>query len=274
MLGVAVGIYACVAHLSPSHHETPTVASAERPVAGVTGVELATFGTLSITIGDREALRIDARPDVLAAIVTEVHGGTLRIRTRPSLTIRRPGPVHYYLMVKRLDAITASGSGDIEAPDLKTRKLELTVSGSGGLKTGAITAQVVQARLAGSGGLSLASVDAPTCEVRQSGSGDMHLGRLKATTLAIGKKGSGDVGISDGAVDEQDVRLNGSGGYEAGHLGSLRAKVEILGSGDVTVRVRDSLSASTTGSGSVHYHGNPTVERRVTGSGSVDRIGD
>ena len=45
---------------------------------------------------------------------------------------------------------------------------------------------------------------------------------------------------------------------------------EINGSGDVEVRVNNSLDCEINGSGDIHYSGNPaTVKRSVNGSGDI-----
>jgi hypothetical protein len=60
----------------------------DRSVGGVTGVNLATIGDLTIEVGNRESLRIEAEDNLLEYFETEVRGGTLRIRVREGVNLR------------------------------------------------------------------------------------------------------------------------------------------------------------------------------------------
>ena len=51
------------------------VAEEERPVSGITGVKLATFGDLTIEVGDEEELRIQAEENLIPYFETEMRNG-------------------------------------------------------------------------------------------------------------------------------------------------------------------------------------------------------
>jgi len=91
------------------------VVEESRTVSGVTGVELATIGNLTIEVGDTESLRIEAEDNLMEYIETEVLNGNLRINTRNNINLRNTRPVNYYLTVTSLEAIKISSSGDIQA---------------------------------------------------------------------------------------------------------------------------------------------------------------
>ena len=75
------------------------VVEEERPVSGVTGVELATFGDLTIELGDEEELRIEAEENLIPYFDTEVRGGVLVIKQRPNVRLVSRRPVNFYLTV-------------------------------------------------------------------------------------------------------------------------------------------------------------------------------
>jgi len=226
----------------------------ERPVSDVTGVELATLGKLTIEMGEREELRVEAEENLLQYIETEVRGGTLRIGTQPGVTLRNRRPVNYYLTVKELDEIVISSSGDIEAPDLEAERFSVTISSSGNLEMG--------------------DLDADTVEVRITSSGDVEMGDLSAERIAIDISSSGNLDVAGGEVVEQDMVISSSGNYRARGLESAEAEVRLTSSGSATIRVRDYLKASLSSSGDVRYIGTPTVDARTTSSGDVERIGE
>ena len=86
----------------------------DRNVSNITGVDLGTSGTLDITIGTSESLRIEADDNLLQYIQTDVSGGTLVIKTRPGVVTMQPvRPIKYHLTVTRLNSLGISSSGDI-----------------------------------------------------------------------------------------------------------------------------------------------------------------
>jgi len=250
------------------------VAEEIRPVSGVTGVELATFGDLSIEVGDDEELRIEAEENLIPYFETEMRDGTLVIKQRQNVRIVSNRPVNFYLTVKAIESIGISGSGDARAPDLEAERFSITITGSGDLRMEDLEAGRVRARLAGSGDLRMGNLDADTLDVRISGSGDMAMDELRANTLEVDMNGSGSLDIDGGKVETQKVTATGSGDYEARRLESAEADVRLTGSGSATIQVEEYLNASTNGSGDVRYAGNPTVDQATTGSGDVERIGD
>ena len=250
------------------------VAEEIRPVSGVTGVELATFGDLSIEVGDDEELRIEAEENLIPYFETEMRDGTLVIKQRQNVRIVSNRPVNFYLTVKAIESIGISGSGDARAPDLEAERFSITITGSGDLRMEDLEAGGVRARLTGSGDLRMGNLDADTLDVRISGSGDMAMDELRANTLEVDMNGSGSLDIDGGKVETQKVTATGSGDYEARRLESAEADVRLTGSGSATIQVEEYLNASTNGSGDVRYAGNPTVDQATTGSGDVERIGD
>jgi hypothetical protein len=225
-----------------------------REVSDFTGVELAGVGDLTIQMGDEESLRIEAEDNLLEYIETEVRGGTLRIQTRPGVTLRSQRSIRYYLTARELDRIVISGSGDVEAPDLQAGRFSITISGSGDLAMG--------------------ELEADALSVKISGSGDVDMDDLRSRTLEVSILGSGNLAIGGGQVEKQTITINGSGDYQARGLESAEAQVTIPGSGAVTLQVHDYLKVVISGSGDVRYVGSPRVDKSVSGSGNVRQVGD
>jgi hypothetical protein len=255
-LVVALAILGCVTSVPAfgTVRGSGRLAEEERPVSGLTGVELATFGDLSIQVGDKEELRIEAEHNLMRYIETDLRNGTLVIKTRNGVSLRNRRPVRYFLTVKELESIKISGSGDVEAADLEARRFDATTNGSGDLKMG--------------------DLDTDTLQVRLSGSGDMAMYDLRAEALEVEITGSGVLDIAGGQVERQAVTVTGSGDYRARGLESAEAEVRLTGSGAATMRVEDDLKVTITGSGDLHYVGDPRVDSKATGSGDVRQAGD
>jgi hypothetical protein len=267
------GSLACVTVGWPGVTGSGRVTEKVVEVGDFTGVELATFGNLTIETGDEEELRIEAEDNLIEYFEVAVYGDTLEIRTRPGVLLRPTRPVYFYLTVKELDTILLSGSGNVEAPDLEAERLSVKISGSGDIETGDLAAEGIDLRISGSGDLDIAGCEAEAQEVAISGSGDARVRNLDAGELEVRISGSGNLDVSEGEVKEQRVTISGSGDYDARHVASDITSVRINGSGSTVVQVRDHLEVRISGSGDVHYVGQPTVESSVSGSGDVTCIG-
>jgi hypothetical protein len=158
------------------------VTEEERPVSGITGVELATFGDLTIEVGEEEELRIEAEENLIPYFETEVRDGTLVIKKRQNVRINSNRPVNFYLTVDELESIGISGSGDVKAPDLEAERFSITITGSGDLRTEDLEAGPVRVRLTGSGDLGMGNVEADSLDVRINGSGDVAMDDLSPAT--------------------------------------------------------------------------------------------
>jgi hypothetical protein len=205
-----------------------------RAVSGVTGVELATLGTLTIEVGDTESLRIEAEDNLMEYLETEVRGGRLRIGTQDDVNLRATRPVNYYLTVTGLEAIVITSSGDIQAPDLEAERFSITINSSG----------------------------------------DLEMGMLNADTLEVDIGSSGDLDIAGGEVKTQNVTISSSGNYTAQDLESAEAEVRLNSNGSATIWVHDQLKAILSSSGDLRYRGNPTLDATTSSSGDVIQIGE
>ena len=244
-----------------------------REVSAFTGVELATWGNLTIEVGEKEELRIQAEDNVIEYLETRVDGDMLEIKTRPGIALMSVEPVNFFLTVKELDTIVVSGSGDVRGPDLEADRIEVAIYGSGDVELGDLDADAVELKVIGSGDMDVTGVRAREQSINISGSGDVDVGTVQADSVDVRIPGSGELDVFAGEVGEQSVAISGSGDYRAKGMESSQAQVRINGSGSVTVCVRDHLDVRVSGSGDVRYAGSPTVKQSMAGSGDVTRVG-
>ena len=256
---MALSILACqVGGILPGGGRTVrgsgNVVEETRAVSGVTGVNLATIGTLIIEVGDTESLRIEAEDNLMEHLETKVRSGTLKIGTQDRVNLRNTKPIDYYLTVTDLDTIVISSAGDIEAPDLEAERFSITVASSGNLEMG--------------------DLEADTLTVKISSSGDVTMGLLYANKLDVNIGSNGDLDIAGGEVEAQKVTISSSGKYTAQDLASGEAEVRLSSSGSATIWVQDNLKANLSSSGDLRYRGNPTVDATTSSSGDVIQIGE
>ena len=220
---------------------TGDVRTETREVSDFDRVALAGFGDLYITQGEEESLTIEASPEILDRIKTEVEDGKLTIRFVRNwldwigdvLATGFAGMrVRYDLTVKELAALAITGAGRVQVANLETDQLAL--------------------ELRGAGQLSIESLDAEQLEIDLSGAGQIKVG---------------------GRVTEQTVKITGAGSYDAPDLESQRAKATLTGLGGATVWAVEDLEATIRSVGSVSYYGAPTVSKKITGIGSLNSLG-
>jgi len=209
-------------------------ASEDRPVQGISGVELTTFGDLTIQLGDQETLRIEADDNLLSYIETPVRSGVLIIQTKSGTNLRPVKPVRYTLTLKSLHTVAVSSSGNIDVPAIQTGKLTTRISSSG----------------------------------------NIHFASLQADSLDVSISSSGNLEIDAGQVAQQNITITSSGEYSAGNVRSQSADVRISSNGNATLWVTDSLNADLTSSGDVEYYGRPAITQSMTSSGKVVSLGD
>ena len=204
-----------------------------RPISSFDKMEFRGPGTLKISQGEKESLKIHAPGYVMNDIIADVVDGRLHLGYQSPRIVSfkvYTEVISYDLTVKDLKQLSVTGSGKVIAPD----------------------------------------VDVDSLDVKSSGSGKIYLQHLTADHFRLRVSGSGMVSVA-GDVESQIVKITGSGAYLAEHLVSDFAEVELTGSGKADVSVSDQLSARITGSGLVSYAGYPEVTKQVTGSGSLVR---
>ncbi len=229
------------------------LAREERQVRGISGVNLATIGTLYIEVGDKEQFHIEADDNLLEYFETDVKAGELVIETRPNTNLRPKEPVKYYLTVKDLESIKVSSCGDIEGPDIEADRFSIAIYSSGSVEVG--------------------DVDARALDVRISSCGNVLVDDVDVKSLDVDINSSGNFRAASGSVVDQDVRISSSGNYHGRAIKSERARVRVSSSGSAHVHVTDELDVVISSSGSVYYVGNPSVRQSISSSGRVKHVG-
>ena len=197
---------------------------------------------LFITQGEQEALTIEAPPEYMHRLRSEVKDGKLTVRLHGSwlqeledaLTtcVNRPH-ICYRLLVTQLTSLEVQCADKIYIPGLETPYLQLKLNATG----------------------------------------DFRLDNLSTDKLDVSHSGSGCLRIA-GQVEEQVVVLNGVGSYIARDLISQRARVRMAGTSSAIIRVSQVLDATLRGVGILEYSGHPIVSKRIYGPGQVLRVPD
>ncbi len=202
----------------------------DRGLTGFNRILLGGVGHLTLEPGDRESVSVEASPDLLRYVGTEVKEGKLHIWLRNRWLGPRlgsTGPINYYVTFRELDGVEISGAGKVTGSGLVADHMDLFISGAGKAKL-EVTVGELKTRISGAGSLRLS-----------------------------------------GQAARQELTVSGAGKYSAAELSSQEGRVIISGAGKSTVNVSDKLMVQISGCGTVRYLGEPELEKSVSGVGKV-----
>lgn len=193
-----------------------------------------------ITQGVQEGLTIEAPPEYLRRLHSEVKGGRLTIRLEGSwlqaledalsTCLNKPAII-YRLDVCHLTHLEVQCADFVHAPRLETTYLH----------------------------------------VKLNGTGDFNIDWLAAESLEVRHSGAGILRVS-GQVEEQTVILNGAGSYLAANLESQRARVRITGPSLARMHISEVLEVTLRGPGCLEYSGDANVSQRISGPGEIVQV--
>jgi hypothetical protein len=171
-------------------------------------IAFAASGKLILTQGDREDLRIVARPEDLANIVTEVRDGTLFIGWRDGHSGFSFRPPEFRLTVRTVAGLETNSSGSIEASNLRTDSLQVRISSSGGISITSLVAESLDVQITSSGSFNAAGTVAHQ-NVRLSSSGTYWAANLASQSATVVATSSGNATLR--VTDSLQANISSSG---------------------------------------------------------------
>jgi hypothetical protein len=226
------------ADVPPANDRPATTVVTDVELEGVNRLRFRAVGDVTIVVGERAGMAIDASPELKERIISEVRGSELEIRLDENwLDWFNPrnwnfGTVRYTIYLRSLEALEAGGVGNIVVHSLTTPTLDLSLSATGNVTVRQLTAERLSARMSGMGNIEVA-----------------------------------------GRVERQEVELTGAGNFQADRLESRQASLRLSGLGSASVWVTDDLDAHLSGAGNIDYFGSPRVNQQVSGVGNIHQKG-
>jgi hypothetical protein len=203
-----------------------------RPVGEFHAISLDGVGTVNFTQDDATTLTVEAEPEALPLITTEVQDGTLHIQTKvlsvKAIHLKHP-PV-YSITSPNLDQVELRGAGRALIGRLKSDQLVVSVDGAGDVR---LTNQMLGA-----------------CRIKIAGAGN-----IKAAGIAT----------------TQQIDITGTGNFSGEQFVGETVKVNIAGAGRAKVHATEDLAVDIGGIGSVTYVGEPRIRPNVQGLGRVKK---
>lgn len=203
-----------------------------RPVDAFHAISLDGVGTVNFAQDDVTTLNIEAEPDALEMITTEVRDGTLHIQTKLLTTkiISFKHPPVYTITSPSLDALDIRGAGRASVGRLKSDQLAISVDGAADVQ--------------------LTNQNLGACRIEIAGAGS-----VKAA----------------GTATTQEVVILGTGNFSGETFVAQSARVNIAGAGRAKVHATEDLAVEIGGVGTVTYIGEPNVQQNVAGLGRVKK---
>ena len=201
-----------------------------RNVGSFDGVGVSGSFDVILVTGNEGKLEISVEENLEPYLITEVSGGSLKIKWKKGTNIRTTKSTQVTVHFKEINSLAMSGSGDITSKDvIKGNSLDMAVAGSGDIKL-SMDVQKAQSAISGSGDIEL-SGKAAEFEAAVSGSGDIEAYDLKTEKAELKVAGSGSIEIS---VEKEIVaRVSGSGDIK--YKGQPRIEdIKVSGSGNVS----------------------------------------
>ena len=215
-------------------------------------VALEGFGSVFIEQGQTESLSVQTDDNIMPLLAIHVQGRELRLGIKTGYSVNPSDSITFNVKVKELNAVRLDGSGTIDIGPIQSGRMGVSLQGSGDIEIRGLKADDLSIDLNGSGNITIDDISVQSTDTSLQGSGDIKL-RGKAET--------------------QKVTVNGSGTYQAGDLETSRTDVSIPGSANVTVWVREQLTARVNGSGDIRYYGQPGIDQSGSGSGNLISLG-
>ncbi|MGE5314858.1 MAG: head GIN domain-containing protein [Acidobacteriota bacterium] len=151
------------------------------------GIRIKTMGSVYLTQGEDESVRIEADDNIMDRVIAENHGGTLTVGLKDGsysdVTLR------VYVTTKRLRSIAIDGAGSFECRSpITTPSLDCSVSGAGSIELRG-SCDEFECTINGAGNISAKDLAVHSCRAELNGAGHCSITvteKLDASVSGIG----------------------------------------------------------------------------------------
>jgi hypothetical protein len=190
-----------------------TLTSESRTLSGFQAIALSGSADVDVRFGETEAVIVEADSGILPFIETTVENGKLAIGTKPNAVLP-PSPIYVHVVMKSLQSVSLSGSGDVHVSNLAGNNLRIDLSGSGDISVSG-RADTVEITLTGSGDVNCMELIARTATITLNGSGDVNV--FVNNSLTANLHGSGNIRFQGNPTKVQKF-ISGSGDIRSSDL--------------------------------------------------------
>lgn len=211
------------------------LATETRAVPEFQAIGLSGSMDLVVRQGEIQSVQVQADDNLLPLLETVVETGkdgpALKVRWKKGQSLYTRSKILVTVVVPKLTALSAAGSGDMSVEAFNTPAFKLAISGSGDVKLVGMTTADLGIQISGSGDVA-GSGSAAKLKISIAGSGDVRLAEMKSDDVSVAIAGSGDAAVQ--AQKSLQVSIAGSG--DVTYTGNPTVKSSVAGSGSVSKR--------------------------------------
>lgn len=211
MLGIAA-----MAALAASAASAADLKTETRSVGAFDTIDMRGAAKVDISVGAPQSLKIEAEPEALTHITTEVRGTTLIIEYKGgwwNWNSATHGPVHISIALPKLAGYSLGGAGDTRIIGLNGGTTGVSLNGAGSVKASGKLDRL-SLNLNGTGEADFSDVPVDTASVSVNGVGSAHVNAKIDLTASV--NGVGSV-VYDGAPQHLTTAINGVGSVRQAH---------------------------------------------------------
>lgn len=209
------------------------IISEKRNTASYDEIKIGGAFDVELVAGKEGEISLKGEENLLALIVVEVEGNTLKIYPKKN-TNMSPSSGKAILVTVPFESIS-----------------DISLGGSGSI-------------------IGKNTIKADRLNTKLSGSGDIIL-TVDANNVVVSLSGSGDITLK-GKTANYECKLSGSGDISSYELQAIDCNAAMSGSGNIRVNCSNDLVARISGSGDIDYKGDPkTKDTKVSGSGRITK---
>lgn len=203
------------------------VVTETRNITAFKAISVSSSFHVEITEGEELSVQVEAEDNIIDQVVTEVQDATLIIKKSARSCFSERRTINIFITTPELEAISLSGSGEVQVNNLTTDYLNLLLTGSGDLDVAA-TADELEAEITGSGSITLFG-QGNESNLEVTGSGEFNGFNFEHNRCFVKVTGSGSAELF--VNDILDAEITGSG--DVIYKGNPSVRSEVTGSGDV-----------------------------------------
>jgi hypothetical protein len=234
-----------------------------------------------VTRGTSPKLTISAQPEILAALIPEVKGGELSIRSPKSYSTGRE--ILVTVEAPTLVEIKSEGIGQVEAKGDWTDKMTITANGVSSVSIDA-KAKSIDVLCQGSSNVTYSGSDLSASEFKLEGTSEVTINpetELKVVSLSGDSKlkfgtvrsassrweldGASQLSVEGGSVDQLDLSGKGASRISASQLSVQDATIYLEGASNANLSVKKSVKGRVNGASQLRYGGPQTTDIRTEG---------
>ncbi|NUM48503.1 MAG: DUF2807 domain-containing protein [Anaerolineales bacterium] len=186
-------------------------ATETRTLKTFTSIEVQGSADVTVSFGEVQSVVVETDDNLMALIETKVQGDKLIIGEPVGTDINTRLGIQVTIVMKSLDTVTISGSGNVTIDGLVSDLVRFEVPGSGNI-TAQGTANTVNATINGSGNILCGDLQAKTADAQISGSGNITVYVTESLYASIAGSGTVEYRGNPAKVDQS---VSGSGSVTA-----------------------------------------------------------